>query len=66
MDDEVRVIPIDPDGKYVIEIPAGYDIEPETIANAINVLMEGDAGFMILTPGIKLVRVDKDDVQEKT
>lgn len=66
MSDEMRVVPIEPDGKYIIEIPAGYDVEPETIANAINVLMEGDAGFVILSPGLKLVRVDKDDIQEET
>ena len=64
MGDEVKLIPIYPDGKYVIEIPAGYDVEPKAIAEAIDVLMEGDSGFLILSPGLKLVRVDKDDLQE--
>ncbi len=64
MSDEMKVVPILPDGKYVIEIPAGYDVEPKSIAEAIDVLMEGDVGFLILSPGLKLVRVDKDDIQK--
>lgn len=67
MDEEMKVIPIDlKNGKYIIEIPADHNADPRDIADALNVFVEGDAGFMILSPGIKLIRIDADDVQEKT
>lgn len=67
MDDEVRVIPIDlENGKYIIEIPADSNVDPVDVAHALDKWIEGDAGFMILSPGLKLTRIDADDIQEKT
>ena len=65
MDEEMKVIPVDlKNGKYVIEIPAHLNTDPRDIADALNVFVEGEAGFMILTPGIKLIRIDADDLQK--
>jgi len=67
MDEEVRVIPIDlENGKYIIEIPADSNVDPVDVALGLDKWIEGDAGFMILSPGLKLTRVDKDDLQEET
>ena len=66
MGDEVRVIPIDLDGKYVIEIPADSEIDFHDIAQRLDEWIDSDGPFLILVEGMKLTRVDKDDLQEKT
>jgi len=67
MDDEMKVIPIDiENGKYVIEIPADLELDYHTIAGNLDEWIGGDSPFLILHPGMKLTRVDKDDIQEET
>ena len=67
MDDEIRIVPIDINaGKYVIEISKNSNIDPHEVARDIDEWLDGDGPFLILYPGIKLTRVDTDDIQEET
>ncbi len=67
MDEEMKVIPIDlNDGKYVIEIPADFEGELDDMLNTLDEWIGGDGPFLVLYPGMKLTRVDKDDIQEET
>ena len=67
MDEEMRVIPVDlKNGKYVIEIPADSKLDFHDVAQRLDEWIDGDGPFLILTPGMKLTRVDKDDIQEET
>ena len=65
MADDIRVIPIDlENGKYIIEIPADSTVDPINVAEGLEKWIDSDAGFMILAPGIRLTRIDADDIQE--
>ena len=67
MDEEMRVIPVDlKNGKYVIEIPADSKFDFHDVAQRLDEWIDSDGPFLILTPGLKLTRVDKDDIQEET
>lgn len=67
MDEEMKVIPVDlKNGKYVIEIPAECKDGVHDMLKTLDEWLDGDSPFLILYPGMKLIRVDTDDIQEKT
>lgn len=67
MSEEIKVIPIDlSNGKYVIEIPPDSGVDFHDVAMNLDEWIENDYAFMILCKGVKLTRVDADDIQEKT
>jgi len=65
MDEEIKVIPIDlSNGKYIIEIPPDSEVDFHSVAKSLDDWIEGDEPFMFLCKGVKLTRVDSDDLQE--
>jgi hypothetical protein len=67
MDEEMKVIPVDlENGKYVIEISADFEGDLHDILSTLDEWIDGGGPFLVLCPGLKLTRVDKDDIQEKT
>jgi len=67
MADDIRVIPIDlENGKYIIEIPADSKMDFHDVAERLDEWIDGNEPFLILTNGMKLTRIDADDIQEET
>lgn len=67
MGEEMKVIPIDLENeRYAIEIPADSGIDVHAVMQSLDEWLGSDAPFIILHGGMKLTRIDADDLQEET
>lgn len=60
--EEPMVIPINRNKKYAVVIPPDSDLDPEGVAAELSQWMNNDElPFLILTSGVTLKKVDRDE-----